>query len=101
MEKPKYIIVAGINGAGKNTLYQTYPNLFKNTDRVNTDEILRKNHGNWHNQKDNILAGRETVKKIQYIKPIIENLNYTCHGHTQLPTVSCTAPGDHIAALFL
>lgn len=66
MDKPKYIIVAGVNGAGKSTLFQTYPEIFMNTKRVNADEILRKNHGDWQNQKDNILAGRETVKKIQY-----------------------------------
>lgn len=66
MDKPKYIIVAGVNGPGKSTLFQTYPEIFMNTKRVNADEILRKNHGDWQNQKDNILAGRETVKKIQY-----------------------------------
>ncbi len=41
IKKPKYIIVAGINGAGKSTFYETSTFLFKNTQQVNADEILR------------------------------------------------------------
>lgn len=65
MKKLKYILIAGVNGAGKSTLYQVNPKLFEDTLRVNADEILRKNQGDWQNPKDNIFAGRETVKQIQ------------------------------------
>ena len=37
----KYILIAGVNGAGKSTLYQT-SDLLKAMERVNTDEIARK-----------------------------------------------------------
>ena len=41
----KYIIIAGVNGVGKSTLYQTNENL-KNIPRVNVDEIIRTTHRN-------------------------------------------------------
>lgn len=34
----KYILIAGVNGVGKSTLYQTLDSL-KMIERVNTDEI--------------------------------------------------------------
>lgn len=64
MTKPKYIIVAGVNGAGKSTLYQIQPNIFEQTKRINADEILRKNGGDWRNTTDNFKAMREEVKQI-------------------------------------
>lgn len=36
----KYILIAGVNGAGESMLYQTV-NLLKDIKRVNTDEIVR------------------------------------------------------------
>ena len=45
-EKLQYIIVAGVNGAGKSILYQTIPEIFDHTQRINADEILKKNGGN-------------------------------------------------------
>lgn len=45
--KLQYIIVAGVNGAGKSTLYQTIPEIFEHTQRINADEILNKNQGDW------------------------------------------------------
>lgn len=61
MPQPIYIIVAGVNGAGKSTLYQTDPDLFLNTHRLNADEILRNNGGDWHLLKDNLAAMRQEV----------------------------------------
>jgi len=60
--KPKYIIVAGTNGAGKSTLYLSNSSMFENTIRINADEILRKNKGNWQNDKDNAKAMKQVVK---------------------------------------
>jgi predicted ABC-type ATPase len=62
--KTRYIIVAGVNGAGKSTLYDTDPSLFRNTKRVNADEILRQNGGDWRKQSDNFKAMRQEVKLI-------------------------------------
>lgn len=64
MGQPKYIIIAGINGAGKSTLYQTHKSIFEQTKRINADEILKKNGGDWRNQNDNFKAMREEVKQI-------------------------------------
>ena len=36
----KYIIIAGVNGVGKSTLYQSTPSL-QDMPRINTDEIVR------------------------------------------------------------
>lgn len=47
MSRPAFIIVAGVNGAGKTTLYMDNPELFANTKRINADEILRQQQGNW------------------------------------------------------
>ncbi|EQA3598027.1 ATPase [Enterococcus faecalis] len=61
--RPQYIIVAGVNGAGKSTLYRTVPQLFQDTQRINADEILNKNGGDWQKNSDNMKAMREVVKK--------------------------------------
>lgn len=61
-EKPLYIIVAGVNGAGKSTLFQIFPERFAQTKRVNADEILRENQGDWQNPSDNTKAGKTTVR---------------------------------------
>lgn len=63
-DRPQYIIVAGVNGAGKSTLYQTVPQLFQDTQRINADEILNKNGGDWRKNSDNMKAMREVVKQM-------------------------------------
>ena len=41
----KYILIAGVNGVGKSTFYQTL-DCFQNIPRINTDEIAyRVAHG--------------------------------------------------------
>lgn len=57
-----YIIVAGPNGAGKSTLYRAIPELFAGSQRVNADEILRKNGGDWRNVADNGRAMKEVIR---------------------------------------
>lgn len=64
-QKPQYIIVGGVNGAGKSNLYLTMPELFENTIRMNADEILRANKGNWRNDKDNASAMKIVVKSMK------------------------------------
>ncbi|MHC5372414.1 zeta toxin family protein [Enterococcus sp. LJL120] len=60
--KLKYILVAGTNGAGKSTLYQAYPELFKDTIRINADEELKKFGGDWRSTADNFQAMRTLIK---------------------------------------
>ncbi|HEM3504620.1 TPA: zeta toxin family protein [Streptococcus suis] len=65
MGKPQYIIVAGVNGAGKSSLYRLWPWLFKNTRRINADEWLQKHGGDWREPKDNIKAMKAVVKDLR------------------------------------
>lgn len=58
----KYILIAGVNGVGKSTLYQSLQSL-QDMPRVNTDEIV-KEFGDWRNIGDVIAAGKIAVKRI-------------------------------------
>lgn len=63
---PTYTIFAGVNGAGKSTLYSTL--LHENHDfgvRVNSDEIVISNGGDWRNQSDQAKAMKMAVKLIK------------------------------------
>ena len=58
----KYILIAGVNGAGNFTLYQTLESI-KGIERVNTDEIV-KSFGDWSSLPDVLKAGKIAVSKI-------------------------------------
>lgn len=63
---PTYTIFAGVNGAGKSTLYSTL--LQENHDfgvRINSDEIVISNGGDWRNQSDQAKAMKMAVKLIK------------------------------------
>ena len=60
--KKIFYLFAGVNGAGKATLYNTESldiNI-KDTVRINTDEIVRK-IGNWKNDSDQIKAAKIAI----------------------------------------
>ena len=60
--KKKFYLFAGVNRAGKSTLYNTESldiNI-KDTVRINTDEIVRK-IGNWKNDSDQIKAAKIAI----------------------------------------
>ena len=63
---PTYTIFAGVNGAGKTTLYSTL--IQENHDfgvRVNSDEIVISNGGDWRNKSDQAKAMKMAVKLIK------------------------------------
>ena len=63
---PIYTVFAGVNGAGKSTLYSTL--IQENHDfgvRVNSDEIVISNGGDWRNQSDQAKAMKMAVKLIK------------------------------------
>ena len=63
---PTYTIFAGVNGAGKTTLYSTL--IQENHDfgvRVNSDEIVISNGGDWRDQSDQAKAMKMAVKLIK------------------------------------
>ena len=59
----KYILIAGVKGAGKSTLYQT-SDLLKAMERVNMDEIVRA-FGDWRNFSDVTKASKTPVNMIK------------------------------------
>lgn len=64
-----YTLIAGVNGAGKSTLYHLGNLLPANQERVNSDEILKENKGNWKDLNDQMEAMKEAVKRIRtYLK---------------------------------
>ena len=52
----KYIIFAGVNGAGKSTLYHLNENVAEGTVRINYDEILKREYGDWSNPENQVKA---------------------------------------------
>ena len=59
----KAVIFAGTNGAGKSTFYNMSQDIpdFKETVRINTDEIIRK-IGDWRSDADQMKAGKTGIK---------------------------------------
>ena len=78
--KPRYIIVAGVNGSGKSTFYRAFLSYFITTQRINVDEILRRNGGDWRKISDNMKAMREVI---QLMNHAIEN-QISFHQETTL-----------------
>lgn len=75
MNEKVYILIAGVNGAGKSTFYHSSHTIgnffdfcdaevFQNLNRINADEILRE-FGDWRNSDDAMKAGRIAIKKIR------------------------------------
>ena len=70
--RPFYVLFAGVNGAGKSTLFKSgmweFSGVFGKALRVNPDEILVDQGGDWRSETDQIRAGREAVRRInQYL----------------------------------
>lgn len=65
MAQLTYCLIAGVNGAGKSSLYSLQPGIVKGTRRINADEILRQNHGDWHRPVDNFRAMRTELTEIK------------------------------------
>lgn len=60
----RYVIFAGVNEAGKSTLYQTFP-MYQQMPRINTDEILRT-FGDWKITSDVMKASKLAVQELSY-----------------------------------
>lgn len=83
MRRPIYTLIAGINGAGKTSLYWTLSRNGSLGVRINIDEIV-KERGDWHDPKLQIMAGREALKRIY---ECIDN-QISFHTETTLPGLS-------------
>ena len=102
MENNKiYTLFAGVNGAGKTTIYRTM-GFDENENRVNADEILAASGGDWSNQKDQIKAGREALIRLNsFIKQGISfNQESTLTGQTILSTIEKVKENGFLVNLY-
>ena len=102
MENNKiYTLFAGVNGAGKTTIYRTM-GFDENENRVNADEILAASGGDWSNQKDQIKAGREALIRLNsFIKQGISfNQESTLTGQTILRTIEKVKENGFLVNLY-
>lgn len=71
---PTYTIFAGVNGAGKTSIYKSiYYNENKEERRINTDEMVAR-LGSWQDNNLQLKCAREAVKLIR--KYISEGISF-------------------------
>lgn len=59
----RFIVIAGVNGAGKSTFYSSEPP-FGDIPILNLDEIVR-NNGDWRNPVNVVTSGRIMLRQIE------------------------------------
>ncbi len=64
MSAPVFTLIAGINGAGKTSLYWTLNRAGELGERINIDEIA-KQQGNWKDGAVQIAAGRIALERVK------------------------------------
>jgi predicted ABC-type ATPase len=79
-----FTIIAGINGAGKTSLYRVLHPTVDLGERINIDELALEHSGDWRDPRSQIYAGREAVARI---RSCIEN-GRSFHLETTLPGAS-------------
>ena len=57
----QYILIAGANGVGKSTFYQYIGDQYLGIPRINPDEILLQDKGDWKSLSDQMTAMRKAV----------------------------------------
>jgi len=78
-----YNIIAGINGAGKTSLYEILNRDYELGVRVNIDELVLQNGGTWNDTLSQIRAGRAALN---LVNRCIDD-GVTFHQETTLPGV--------------
>ncbi len=96
-----YTLYAGVNGAGKSTIYKVVSQA-PDEARINPDEILLKNGGDWRNTNDQIAAMQECVRKLhQYIEDGVSfNQETTLSGRSIFSTVQKARENGYLIKLF-
>lgn len=61
--KKYYTVYAGVNGAGKTTMYNARQELSE-INRVNPDEVLREFGGDWRKENDQYKAGKIALTRM-------------------------------------
>lgn len=96
----KYVIIAGVNGAGKSTMYSTREEL-QSLPRINTDEIL-KSFGDWRNTADLIRAGKIAVTRLnEYLEAGISfNQETTLCGKSIIRSIQKAKQSGYLIELY-
>ena len=63
-EKPVFTLIAGINGAGKTSLYHILKTEDGLGERINIDEIV-KTLGGWRDPEAQVRAGKTALKRVE------------------------------------
>ena len=93
-EQPFYVVFAGVNGAGKSTLFRSdfwhTGGMPATMARVNPDEILREQGGDWSNDQDQVAAGRIALRSVDEHLAARRSFNQetTLAGHRALRTMA-------------
>ena len=64
MSAPVYTVFAGVNGAGKTSLYRILNQYEDLGERVNIDEIVEREGGSWRDAVVQLFAGRKALHMI-------------------------------------
>ena len=94
MDRPRYILFAGVNGAGKSTLFKS--GLWDRTSvseampRVNSDEILASHGWEWEDRAAQLQAGREALALVRSCLDARTSFNQesTLTGHSIMKTIA-------------
>lgn len=92
-QRPWYIVFAGVNGSGKSTLYRTglwrTSNMPHAMARINPDEILRTDGGDWSSAHDQLDAGKKALASLNDHFEHRRSFNHetTLTGHRSLKTI--------------
>ena len=93
---PTYTIFAGVNGAGKTSIYKSiYYNENKDEKRINTDEMVAK-IGSWKDSNLQIKCAREAVKLIKHyiLQGISFNQETTLSGRSIIKNINFAKEKD-------
>lgn len=95
----KYVIYAGVNGAGKSTFYNMKSQY--NLPRVNSDEIV-KEFGDWKNIADTMKAGKIAVQRINdyFAQGISFNQETTLCGHSIFRNIKRAKQQGYVVEMF-
>lgn len=101
---PAYTIFAGVNGAGKTSIYKTiYYEENKLEKRINTDEMVER-IGSWQDNNLQIRIAREAVKLINYYinSGISFNQETTLSGKTIIKNINTAkSKGYHVVINYI
>ncbi len=93
MDRPLYLVFAGVIGAGKSTFYQAgfwkQPDMARKLARINPDELLRESGGDPSSAADQLAAAKESVRRMEELFSARRSFNQetTLTGHAAVRNI--------------